>query len=76
MKSPHYDIVRNENTKGSVWIEAASDLNAAESRIEELASFWPGKFQIMDQQNHQVVDEIISPSDRDHGAISRIKKSL
>jgi hypothetical protein len=76
MKSQHYDIVRNEGTKGSVWIEAAADLNTAESRIEELASFWPGKFQIMDQQNHQIVEEILSPSDHNHGAISRIKKSL
>ena len=59
-----YDIVRKEGRKGSVWLEAASDLNTAESRIEELASFWPGKFQIMDQRNHQIVEEIISPSDR------------
>jgi hypothetical protein len=53
MKSQHYDIVREEGTKGSVWLEAASDLNTAESRIDELASFWPGKFQIMDQRNHE-----------------------
>jgi hypothetical protein len=76
MKSQHYDIVRNEGTKGSVWLEAASDLNTAESRIEELASFWPGKFQIMDQQNHQIVEEITRPSDRNHGATRWIKKSL
>jgi len=31
----------------------------AESRIEELTSFWPGEFQIMDQQNHQIVEKII-----------------
>jgi hypothetical protein len=76
MKSQHYDIVRNEGTKGSVWLEAASDLNTAESRIEELASFWPGKFQIMDQQNHQIVEEITRPSYRNHGATRWIKKSL
>jgi hypothetical protein len=58
MKLHHFDIVRNEGRKGSVWIEAASDLSTAESRIEELVSFWPGKFQIMDQQNHQIVEEI------------------
>jgi hypothetical protein len=76
MKSQHYDIVRKEDTKGSVWLEATSDLNTAESRIAELASFWPGKFQIMDQQSHQIVEEIISPSDRNHDAISWTKKSL
>jgi hypothetical protein len=81
MKSQHYDIVRREGPKGSVWLEAASDLNTAESRIEELASFWPGTFQIMDQRNHQIVEETIGPSDRNQllvgprslsGATSRI----
>jgi hypothetical protein len=76
MKSQRYDIVRKEGTKGSIWLEAASDLNTAESRIEELASFWPGKFQIMDQQNHQIVKEAIGPSDRNHGVISWTKKFL
>jgi hypothetical protein len=67
MKSQHYDIVRKEGTKGLVWLEAASDLNTAESRIEELTSFWPGEFQIMDQQNHQIVERVITPSDRTEG---------
>jgi hypothetical protein len=62
MKSPLYDIVRKENNRLAIWLEAASDLDIAESRIEELASFWPGEFQIMDQQNHQVVETIIGPS--------------
>ena len=76
MMSQHYDIVKKEGPKGSVWLEAASDLNTAESRIEELASFWPGTFQIMDQRNHQIVEETDSLPDRNHRAISRIKKSL
>ena len=76
MKSQHYDIVRKEGPKGSIWLEAASDLNAAESRIEELASFWPGTFQIMDQRNHQIVEETIDPSDRHHGVIRWTKKFL
>jgi hypothetical protein len=75
MKSRHYDIVRKENDK-SIWLEAVSDLNIAESRIEELTSFWPGEFQIMDQQNHQIVEKIISPSVRNQGVISWTKRSL
>jgi hypothetical protein len=59
MKSRHYDIVRKEKDKSAIWLETASDLNIAESRIEELTSFWPGEFQIMDQQNHQTVEKII-----------------
>lgn len=65
MKSQHYDIVRKGGTKRLVWLEAAPDLNTSESRIDELVSFWPSEFQIMDQQNHQIVERIISsPSDR------------
>jgi hypothetical protein len=51
MKSRHYDIVRKENDKPTIWLEAAWSLNIAESRIGELASFWTGEFQIMDQHN-------------------------
>lgn len=68
--------MRKENDKSTIWLEAASDLNIAESRIEELTSFWPGEFQIMDQQNHQVVEKIISPSDRNQGVIRWTKRLL
>jgi hypothetical protein len=64
MKSCHYDIVRKQNDQSIIWLEDAPDLKIAESRIEQLASFWPGEFQILDQQNHQVVEKIISPSYR------------
>jgi hypothetical protein len=59
MESRRYDIVRKENNESTIWLEAASNLKIAESRIEELASFWPGEFQIMDQQNHRVLEKII-----------------
>ena len=58
MKSHHYDIVRQEDDNSAIWLEAVSDLNAAESRIEELVSLWPGEFQIIDQQNHQIVARV------------------
>jgi hypothetical protein len=73
MKSRHYDIVRKENDKLALWLEAASNLKNAESRIEELASFWPGEFQIMDQQNHQVMEK---SSDRSRRVIGWTKSSL
>jgi hypothetical protein len=76
MKSRHYDIVRKERNKPAIWLEAASDLNTAESRVEELTSFWPGEFQIVDQQNHQIVEDIIRPSDRNQDVISWTKRSL
>jgi hypothetical protein len=67
MKSHHYDIVRKEDNKSAIWLETAPDLNTAESRIHDLASFWPGEFQIMDQQNHQIVEKIIGLSDLSQG---------
>jgi hypothetical protein len=62
MKSHWYDIVRKEGNNAAIWLEAAPDLNTAESRIRELNSFWPREFQILDQENHQVVERIIGPS--------------
>lgn len=58
MKLHHYDIVRQEDDKSAIWLEAVSDLNTAESRIQELASFWPGEFQVMDQPSHQIVARV------------------
>jgi hypothetical protein len=72
MRSRHFDIVRKDHDKLAIWLETASDLNTAESRIQELSSFWPGEFQIVDQQNHQIVEEIISPV-RNQGVISGLK---
>jgi hypothetical protein len=54
MKAHHYDIVRKDGEKLR-WLEDAADLESAASRIRELTSFWPGEFQVMDQQNHQMV---------------------
>jgi hypothetical protein len=56
MKQHSYDIVRKEGEKLR-WLEDAKDLDSAVSRIRELSSFWPGEFQVMDQQNHRLVAE-------------------
>jgi hypothetical protein len=50
--------VRQEDDNSAIWLEAVYDLKAAESRIQELVSFWPGEFQIIDQQNHQIVARV------------------
>jgi hypothetical protein len=66
MRSRHYDIVRKDYGQSAIWLEAASDLRAADSRIAQLKLCWPGEFQIMDQQSHRVVQTIIGP-DRNKG---------
>jgi len=69
MKQHHYDIVRKEGEK-LLWLEDAADLDSAESRIRQLTSFWPGEFQVMDQQNHLLV-AFWPSSEIDNGRDSR-----
>jgi len=58
----HYDIVRKDQDHYAVWLESAADLTAAESRIEELTTLWPGgEFQVVDQKSHQVVARADTP---------------
>ena len=54
MKLHRYDIVRKNGEK-LMWLDDAADLEIATSRIRELTAFWPGEFQVMDQQNHRLV---------------------
>jgi len=72
VKPPHYDIVRKEGQK-LLWLEDAADLNSAKSRIRELTSFWPGEFQVMDQQNHRLVAE---KTDSRHASVADSKRNL
>jgi hypothetical protein len=61
VKSSHYHIVRKENERRMLWLEDAEDLDSAKSRIQELTSFWPGEFQVMDQQTYQIVAKVNGP---------------
>ena len=49
-----YDILR-KGDEAVIFLEGVADLTAAESRIKELLSFWPGDYQIFDLQTKQVV---------------------
>jgi hypothetical protein len=53
--SRRYDIVRRESEKAIFWLEGASELSAAKSRVEELLAFWPGEYQIFDLETKKVV---------------------
>jgi hypothetical protein len=58
MKLKNYDIVRQEDEQSAIWLEAVADLNTATSRIQQLASLWPGEFWVMDQRSHHVVARV------------------
>jgi hypothetical protein len=61
METPPYDILRREvNT--SIWLETSPDLLAAKSRIKQIASFWPGKYEVIDRQSQRIVAAIAIPS--------------
>lgn len=55
MKSKAYDTVRQGDQQSAIWLETVADLNTAKSRIQQLASFWPGEFCVMDQHSHHIV---------------------
>jgi hypothetical protein len=50
-----YDILRKNSEEAVIFLEGVADLSAAESRVKELLSFWPGDYQIFDLQTKQVV---------------------
>lgn len=55
MKIARFDIVRKLKERRLLWLEEAEDLESAKSRMQELASVWPGEFEVMDRGSHQVV---------------------
>lgn len=50
-----YDILRKNSEEAVIFLEGVADLDAAESRVKELLSFWPGDYQIFDLQTKQIV---------------------
>lgn len=63
MKLRPYDIVIREDGKKLLCLEGASDLESAKSRVQELASLWPGEFQVLDVQGKQMVAKVINSPD-------------
>jgi hypothetical protein len=45
-----------------IWLEDATDLEVAESRIKELISFWPGEYQVFDLLTKQMVLNMAGPA--------------
>jgi hypothetical protein len=66
MPSPSYDIFKRD-AGGEVWVEAVRDLEAAKSRLIELAAEAPGQYLIFNQRSGRMVSSgtvVASPSAR------------
>ena len=58
-----YDILRKDAT-GMVWVEAVHDLEAAKSRVKELADGSQKEYVIFDQRTRKIVANGSSPKPR------------
>jgi hypothetical protein len=61
MLSAAYDILKKDAAE-LVWLEAAHDLEAAKSRVKELAARASGEYVIYDQRTRRIVASFIAPS--------------
>jgi hypothetical protein len=63
MLSAAYDILKTEAAE-LVWLEAAFDLEAAKSRVKEIAAGSDGEYVIFDQRTRRIVASFGAPSAR------------
>src|SRR6267378_1773069 len=61
METTRYDILRRE-VSTAIWLETSPDLHTAKSRIKKIASFWPGRFEVIDRQSQRIVAAVATPS--------------
>jgi len=61
METTRYDILRRE-VSTAIWLETSPDLHTAKSRIKKIASFWPGRYEVVDHQSQRVVATVATPS--------------
>ena len=61
METTWYDILRRE-VSTAIWLETSPDLHTAKSRTKKIASFWPGRYEVVDHQSQRVVATVATPS--------------
>jgi hypothetical protein len=73
MESIRYDILRRED-HATIWLESLTDLHAAKSRIQQIVSFWPGRYDVIENQSQRVV-ATMAPSHL-HAPLTYIRERL
>jgi len=58
MPAPHLDILKRQQDGSFIWIEAASDMQFAQDRLQELASSAPGEYFVFDQKTQQIIAKV------------------
>jgi hypothetical protein len=54
MEFTRYDILRRED-KSAIWLETSADLKTAKSRMKEIVSFWPGRYEVVEHDSQRIV---------------------
>jgi len=60
METTWYDILRRE-VSTAIWLETSPDLHTAKSRMKKIASFWPGRYEVVDHQSQRIVAAVATP---------------
>jgi hypothetical protein len=60
MRSPVYNLFTEDARGNPVWLDAAEDLDAARTRLTQLASAQPGEYFIFDLRTQQIVTSLVS----------------
>ena len=58
MQFRQFDILKRHSDGSFIWLEAASDLEAARARLLELCGKTPGHYFVFDQRSQQIVAKL------------------
>src|SRR5579859_13025 len=54
METTQFVILRREEHT-AIWLETSSDLHSAKHRIKQIASFWPGRYEVVEHHSQRTV---------------------
>lgn len=60
MPSAPFDILRRHRDGSLIWLESASELDDARTRLQQLSAGLPGEYFVFDQKSQQIVAKVSS----------------
>jgi hypothetical protein len=64
MSSPALDIFKKDIRGNPIWLDAVSELETAQLRLNQLASISPSEYFAFDQRTHRIVASLGSTTGR------------